>query len=96
MCSNFEATLIQGWKPVRNLDSNIPLAGFFCFKFKFHIFLRRLFRQHRLDSEVPERPNDLRFLGTPNSLCLPRAFPSLTQSGVRSPLHKIFRALKAD
>jgi len=30
---NLEATLIQDWKPARNLDSKIHMAGFVRFKF---------------------------------------------------------------
>jgi hypothetical protein len=37
------------------------------------------------DSEVAERPDDFRFWVTPDSLCSPRAFPSLSQSGLVGP-----------
>jgi hypothetical protein len=32
------------------------------------------------DSEVAECADDFRFMGTPDSLCSPRAFPSLTDA----------------
>jgi hypothetical protein len=32
ICRNLEATLIQDWKPMRNLDSKIYVAGFVRFK----------------------------------------------------------------
>jgi hypothetical protein len=43
ICRNLEAALVQNWKPVRNLDSNIQLAGFVCFKFQFHISFAETF-----------------------------------------------------
>jgi hypothetical protein len=43
ICGNLEETLIQDWKLVRNLDSNIQLAGFVCFKFQFHISFAEAF-----------------------------------------------------
>jgi hypothetical protein len=52
ICRNLEATLIQNWKPMRNLDSRIQLPGFVCFKFQFHIFFAETFRQYgRVEDE---------------------------------------------
>jgi hypothetical protein len=43
ICGNLEATLIQDWKPMRNLDSKSHLSGFVCFKVQFHISFTETF-----------------------------------------------------
>jgi hypothetical protein len=40
---NLEATLIQDWKPIRNLESNNSVPGFVCFKIQFHIVFAETF-----------------------------------------------------
>ena len=65
ICRNPEATLIQKWKPMHNLDSKIHFPGFVCFKFQFHISRPfstdrskcerlRLSRTSRLDPAIPD------------------------------------------
>jgi hypothetical protein len=38
-----KATLIQDWRPMRNLDSKTHLPEFVCFKFQFHISFAETF-----------------------------------------------------
>jgi hypothetical protein len=62
ICRNLKATLIQDWKPMRNLDSKLHLLGFVCFKFQFHISFAEAFStvsaQMRIDDmRLPMSPH---------------------------------------
>jgi hypothetical protein len=67
ICRNLEATLIQDWKPMRNLDSEIQLPEFVCFKLQFHISFAETFSTASARERSADMRQQCRLTGEPRT-----------------------------